>query len=263
MIGYDISEWQNVVDFSALKAEFLIIRSSYGTGYIDKQFQRNVTEARKKGIPIGFYHYAYPTYNTPEAEADWFLHVVGKPQEGECLVLDFEEKYTDPVGWSKKFLDRLSVVLKGYKPLIYLNRYLTQTYNWSSVVKAGYGLWLAYWDYDKTADAPSTPWPVVALRQYSNKEVVKGIVGGVDANVFYGDVKQFKKYGLHYTTEPETPVEDIVEAYKAQIKALEDKIKILEDTLATNITPLNTKRNEVYVYGNVELLKELLNRIRG
>jgi GH25 family lysozyme M1 (1,4-beta-N-acetylmuramidase) len=201
--GIDISSWQGQVNFTALPSdiEFVIARSSYGTGYIDKQFARNIVELRKlPNKAHGFYHYAYPTYNKAEDEADWFLQTVGTLQQGEFLCLDFEERYTDPVSWCLAFLNRVSHVLGGYKPLIYINKYLMTSYDWSPIVALGYGLWLAYWDYNPDAPAPAGPWSVTAIRQYSNHETVTGIAGNVDGNVFYGDLTQLRKYG--YTDIP-------------------------------------------------------------
>jgi GH25 family lysozyme M1 (1,4-beta-N-acetylmuramidase) len=198
--GCDISKWQGVVDFNALKnaIDFVVIRSSYGDGYTDIQFARNRDEARRLSIPLGFYHYSYPQYNTPEAEADWFCKVVGTPNEGEILCLDFEEQYSDPVGWSLRFLDRVSSLLSGYKPYIYLNLSIINTYDWSPVVGRGYKLWLARWDYNPNAQPPNTDWVTVTMRQWSNKEIFSGVTtGGVDANVFYGDKNMFLAYGYH------------------------------------------------------------------
>lgn len=194
--GIDISSWQGDVDYDALSTQFIIIRSSYGTGYTDAKFIRNRDVVRGRNLPHGFYHYAYPTYNTPEAEADWFCSVIGTPVTGEFLCLDFEEKYPTPVDWCKRFLDRVSAKLNGYKPLLYINKFMMQSYDWKPVVLADYGLWLAYWDYNPDADPDSSVWSTVALRQYTNSLQVKGIVGNVDGNVFYGDLEALKKYGF-------------------------------------------------------------------
>ena len=41
--------------------------------------------------PRGFYHYAYPQYNLPEEEANYFLSVLNDLQKDELMALDFEE----------------------------------------------------------------------------------------------------------------------------------------------------------------------------
>jgi GH25 family lysozyme M1 (1,4-beta-N-acetylmuramidase) len=192
--GVDISKFQGKVDFHALKdnADFVILRATYGNGYTDANFTQNRDGARTAGLSIGFYHYAYPQFNQPQAEADWFTKIVSC-QPGEILALDFEESYPDPVGWCKTFLDKATSNM-GFRPLVYLNLDLIKRFDWAPVVKAGYGLWLAQWDYKPESTPPDTDWPMVAMRQYSNQGNVAGM-NPVDLDVFYGTVEQFKKYG--------------------------------------------------------------------
>jgi len=209
--GIDCSKWQGIIDFASLKTavDFVIIRSSYGNGYTDAQFTRNRDECRKLGILLGYYHYSYPQYNSPEEEADWFVKVVGTPNNGELLCLDFEESWSDPVGWSLAFLNRVSERLSGYKPLLYINKSLANGYDWKPVVDRNYGLWLAYWDYNIDGAVPSTPWPTTAMRQWSNREVFPGIAGGVDADVFYGDWNTYLAYGYKSVNPPISVIEQL------------------------------------------------------
>lgn len=210
--GIDISKWQGEVNFETLspQVDFVIVRSSYGVGYTDSYYQRNRDELTKLNKLKGFYHYSYPQYNSPEAEADWFLQVIGTPDNGDILFLDFEENYATPVDWCERFLDRVSERLGGYKPLLYINLALNNAHDWSPVVNKGYGLWLARWDYNSDAGAPNTDWEVVAFRQYSNHENFAGVVGNVDANVFYGELTAYKKYGYQgVEVEPPSDIEQL------------------------------------------------------
>ena len=202
--GCDISKWQGVVNFQSLKDnfDFVIIRSTYGDGYTDEKFAVNRDGLRNVGVLLGFYHYAYPQYNTAQAEADWFTKIVScKP--GETLVLDCEESYPDLVNWCKAFLDRVTSNM-GFKPLIYLNQNQIKTNNWSTVINAGYGLWLAQYDYNPDGVPAVTPWPFVAMRQYSNQGNVAGI-NPLDLNVFYGTKEQFQAYGNPAPVVPTPP----------------------------------------------------------
>ncbi len=211
--GVDISKYQGTVNFDALKGavDFVIIKASSGapdpgqtaSQYADNKFTRNRDEARRVGLLRGFYHYAYPEYNSPEAEAQCFHDIVGTPQDGELLVLDYESSWSgNKVEWCKKFLDKLSSLYGGYKPLIYLNLATTKANDWSSVINADYGLWLAQWDYNAAAPMnPNTPWPFLAMRQYSNKENIAGL-NPVDGDVFYGDAAAFGRYGYHAAATP-------------------------------------------------------------
>jgi GH25 family lysozyme M1 (1,4-beta-N-acetylmuramidase) len=120
IVGNDISEHQGEINWDIYKnnTNFVIIRATVGTARVDKQFFRNRDEARRLGIPLGFYHYSYPQFNTPEAEADYVVKQLSDIREGEIIVLDFEEQWAgDHVDFCKRFLDRVSSLLKGYKPL--------------------------------------------------------------------------------------------------------------------------------------------------
>lgn len=224
--GIDISYYQGNVDFSAVRSQidFVIIRSSYGVGYVDKMFETYRNQAREKGIPLGFYHYSYPQYNLPEEEAQWFLQTLGNVQEGDILCLDYEEKWNgNVVEWCKRFLDFLSLNLNGYKPLIYLNKSLILGHDWSPVVNSGYGLWVAHYDNDPNEVHFNTPWPTVALKQYTDKGLVTGISGNVDLNTFFGNLTALTSLGFK---KPEP-------------------IVILEPQ--PSLPPANESKNEVFV----------------
>lgn len=197
--GIDISKWQGNVNFNLVQpaVSFIVMRSDYGTTR-DEKFLVYRPAAEALGIPLGFYHYAYPQYHSATEEADYFATNVAPLKPGQFVVLDFEETWSgDKVAWCKAWLDRVQSRL-GIKPLIYINLSTARSLDWSPVINGNYGLWLARWDYDKNAAAPSTPWPFVAMRQYSDREVVPGISGGVDGDVFYGTVDDLKKYGAGF-----------------------------------------------------------------
>lgn len=212
--GIDVSSYQGEPNFDTLKSsvDFVLIKSSFGcpdpgqtvAQYRDPEFNRNESESRRVGLLRGFYHYCYPEVNDPKPEVDQFLNVVGVPLAGELLALDFEEPTTkDVVAWCKSFLDELSGRLNGYKPLLYIDQDRANKYDWSSVINAGYGLWLAQWDFNPDAPMnPNTPWPELAFRQYSDRETVGGVTP-VDGDVFYGDMNAFMKYG--YSTAQPAP----------------------------------------------------------
>lgn len=206
IFGYDVSQYQGNIDFAAFSAaaSFVVIRASRGAPdpgqtsaqYADSKFAVNRTGAERYGMEAGFYHYAYPEYNSAIAEADCFADNVGSLKPGQFVVLDYESSWGgDRVGWCKTWLDRVQARL-GVKPLIYLNLSTARGSNWSPVIDGGYGLWMARWDYDPNAAAPTTGWPVTAMRQYSNDARAAGITGAVDGDVFYGSLDALKAYGF-------------------------------------------------------------------
>ncbi len=216
--GLDISAYQGDPNYDTLKqnAQFIIIKSSEGNGFKDSKINRNQLEARRVGMGLGYYHFARPDLNnTPEAEAQWFINCIWPVQVGELLVLDFEVVYGDPVNWCKKFLDYLAQHLNGTKALIYLNRSQLQGYNWSPIIQAGYGLWVASYDNDPNQVNFDTKWPVVAMKQYTSHGLMNGVGGYIDLNTFFGDMVAFKKYGYKQPLPP--PVDQIALDIKGQI----------------------------------------------
>jgi lysozyme len=198
--GIDVSKWQGDIVWSvvAQQVKFALFKATEGKGYTDPKFARNQQETRRSGLLVGYYHFSRPDLNSALAEADYFLSVV-KPSSGEILALDYEANWNgDVVGWCKTFLDRVSQQLSGYKPLIYLNRSLANGHDWSSVINANYGLWIASYDGNPTS-VPKTPWPTTAMKQYSSSGSVPGIIGNVDMNTFFGNEETYKKYGYQGT----------------------------------------------------------------
>lgn len=201
--GVDLSHYQ-VVNWSVLKnnTDFVIIKASEGTGYEDPAFLANQDQARANEIPLGYYHFGRPDLgNTPEAEAEYFKKIIGDIRDGEFLCLDYEKNYSDPVGWSKKFLDHLSSLLEGYKPIIYLNLSLVNSHDWSSIIDANYALWLAHYD-GNTDQVDTVPWTVVAFKQYTSTGNASGISGNVDMDVFYGNLTALDMYGYKNPVVP-------------------------------------------------------------
>lgn len=204
LFGADISEWNGQLNWDAFNASsnFVIIRSCFGTARQDLEFGRNRAEARRVQaqagpLGIGYYHYAYPQYNNPEAEADFFISNVWPLQQGELLALDWEEAYDgDHVAWCLAFLKRCELKT-GVKPLLYLNQSLMNGHNWMPVIENGNGLWLADYRGTQSSPAVNTPWAVMAVRQWTNVDVIPGIGGHVDGDTFYGDITAWNAYGYH------------------------------------------------------------------
>lgn len=149
--GVDISGWDDVTNYSVL-GDFVIIKAteynpskknytSYND-YVDK-----AEKALAAGKLIGFYHFATSTSysgQTWEQQAQGFIDAV-TPYLGNCLLfLDWENSsystVESDVAGAKAWLDYV-YAKTGVMPIIYMNKNCTNSYNWSSVVNAGYELW--------------------------------------------------------------------------------------------------------------------------
>lgn len=203
--GLDVSCWQGAIDFSKVKTDrdFVVLKATEGVGFTDPKFSKNQIEARKAGLLLGYYCFSRPDLgNTVKAEVDYLIKIIGDLQEGEAIFLDYEVSYKKPVEWCKSWLDYLAEKLGGYKGLVYLNQSLLTSNDWSQVINAEYGLWLAKYDYTLPAKAPVTKWGTCAFQQYSNREAIPGVLSPCDADVFFGDEEAYRKYGYKVAANP-------------------------------------------------------------
>ena len=214
--GIDISHWQKGIDLGAIDVDFVIIKATEGNGYTDDMCDTFYQKAKSLGKKLGVYHFARPDLgNTAEAEADWFIKETLGYHKEAMLVLDWESGDLTNVAWAKAWLDRV-YSKTGVKPVIYMSASVMHSADWSSVVKADYGLWVAnYGTNDGTAQEsvfdryPLKYWSFYALWQYTSKGRLNGYNGNLDLNYFSGDGTAWDKYagGSPSSSKPSNPVE--------------------------------------------------------
>lgn len=202
MNGIDISKWQNGIDLSAIKADFVIVKATEGIGYVDKTCDKFFQKALGLGKKLGFYHFARPT-NDPIREADFFYNNCRGYFGKGIPILDWESGNTGDVAWAKRWLDRV-YQLSGVKPVIYMSESVVNANNWSSVANADYGLWVAKYrdnnpDYNyNMSSAGSKPkvkwWEFYCMWQWTSSGRLAGYSGNLDCDVFYGDGSTWDAY---------------------------------------------------------------------
>lgn len=195
MSGYyvDMSVWNPPqIDWQAYKVwasqwdgvSRVAIRSTYGTGYTDKNYAEYRTGAEKAGIErIFFYHYSYPQFNTAQAEANYQKQIVGTIRASDLLMLDMEEQVTQAT--SEWCLEWLKQQESNYsrKPLVYANQSYVQS-RLQALSLARYPLILARWGNITMPPCP-LPWASYAAIQLSdNATSIPGIAGKVDLNMW-------------------------------------------------------------------------------
>jgi hypothetical protein len=166
LAGKDISKWNP--GFSNWNYDFYFIRSSYGANGVDPLWVSFWNQCPK---PKGFYHFAYPAYNSPKAEADNFsrqadrANVITQP-----LALDYEI-----ATWSRNWAEDFIGTMKDRFPHSPVGTYSNISgFFYLGGPPIGDFTWLAH---PQDAGGP-TKYPCDIL-QYA-------IVGGVDTNVIRG-----------------------------------------------------------------------------
>lgn len=214
--GIDISMHQPNIDLATINADFVIVKASEGVGYTDPLFEQHVANTIASGKRLGLYHFARNDLgNTGTQEATWYVSLIKPYINKAVLVLDWESALKHDVAWAKQWLDTV-YSLTGIKPMIYMSESVVNSYDWSSVANANYGLWVARYrdyeidyDYDMSNSGPQPNckyWEFVAMWQWTSSGVLGGYNGNLDCNVFYGDVVAWDKYANATSAPIPTPV---------------------------------------------------------
>ena len=225
--GIDISHHQRGIDLGAIDTDFVICKATEGNGYTDEMCDTFYQKAKSLGKKLGVYHFARPDLgNTAEAEADWFVKETLGYHKEAILVLDWESGDLTNVSWAKAWLDRV-YEKTGVKPIIYMSASVMSSADWSSVVNADYGIWVAnYGSNNGTAQEsvfdryPLKYWSFYALWQYTSVGRLNGYNGNLDLNYFSGDGNAWDKYaGGSPSSSNVKPVEKSIDELAQEVIA--------------------------------------------
>ena len=175
----DVSTWQEVGSYGTDYDALIVKAAGSDAGfYVDPKCDAHYQLAKQNGKLLGVYFFAKPSAGSAEDQAKFFVDNIQGYIGEAILVLDWEME-VENVGWAKAWLDKV-YELTGVKPLIYMSGSVANSYDWSSVANADYGLWIAYWpyQYQYSWDWPSSPdemtygigaWPFWAIWQFSSR----------------------------------------------------------------------------------------------
>lgn len=200
----DISRWQGVIDWNEFTKQLdgVVIKASGADGglYKDNLLDRNRDEARRVGKPRWFYHYKGDA-GTPQDQAQYMLNAIGGLQEGEGIVLDDENQAKVNPEFDAAFADKIKE-LTGLNKVLYANLARYQGVDLSTLKSRNIAAWIAKYGLNTgtregAGAAPGGIDMSIIMWQYTSQARVPGVSANtVDMNVFYGDINQFKAYGV-------------------------------------------------------------------
>ena len=83
MNGIDVSGWQKGINLKEVPADFVIVKATQGTTYVNPDCVRAYQQAKGAGRLLGVYHYF--SGGDPAAEAEFFVKNV-KGYVGEAIL---------------------------------------------------------------------------------------------------------------------------------------------------------------------------------
>ena len=183
--GIDVSHYQNYINWELVaqdeNVQFVYVKATEGSGYVDDLYLRNLYGAKKAHIPVGVYHFFSPNASAL-TQLQNFRSNVDPRQQDLIPIVDVEKRGRGSLG---QFQSRLRAFLEGVermfgvKPIIYTGvnfyaKYLEGKFSQYRFMVARYadefpGL---------SEDVPIVLW------QYTCTGQVEGIKGHVDRSVF-------------------------------------------------------------------------------
>lgn len=200
MNGIDISSYQAELNAGIVPSDFVFIKATEGTNYINTTWREQATQVIRANKLLGFYHFA--STGNPIAEADFFISVIKDYIGKAVLVLDFESGAINAWGniGARQFLNRVKEKT-GINPMIYMSVEVTRQFNWSMISNTN-PLWVAQYASMNPTGYQSTPWTdgkgygawsSAAIHQYSSSGRLANWNGNLDLNLAYINANQWKQ----------------------------------------------------------------------
>lgn len=168
----------------------LAIKATEGVGFTDGHYAGYRADALANGIDeLIYYHFPRPDLgNGAIAEANWCAQVLGSIRPGDLVMLDVESPPTGawntPTQWVLDWL--VSMQQRGYHPVVYASLSFAEEHLQDTRL-AAYPLVLADWTFNASSrPACPPPWSSYIALQYTDQDVVPGVPGEVDTNIFLG-----------------------------------------------------------------------------
>lgn len=193
--GIDVASYQAGLNPAKVPCDFVIVKATQGTSYINPDFMRMADAVLAAGKLLGIYHYASGTNQI--AEADFFIKTI-KPYIGKAtLWLDWEREQNSAFGradvtWCGDWCKRVQKQT-GVAPGIYMSKSVCRAHNWSKI-SGRFPLWGAQYANNERTGYQLNPWtdsgswgawPSAKIFQYSSHGRLAGWDANLDLDIAY------------------------------------------------------------------------------
>lgn len=186
--GIDLSGWQkSLTDGQVLKrggVDFVILKVTEGTGYINEAFDAHYNMCKKLGIPVGAYVYSHAIgANQGKAEAEYALKALAGRKLELPVYLDIEDHEMLAAGkvsiMAATRAFGAAVRAAGYKVGVYASLSRYGSYIDADALRSeGYSIWCAAYNN-------SGPGMTCDIWQHTSSGQLAGYNGKLDFNIMY------------------------------------------------------------------------------
>lgn len=225
MFGIDVSQHQGEINWNKVKSQinFAILRLGWignkENHTLDTQFERNYSECKRLGIPVGVYVYCYSNCEeTAKSGANWAIEKLKGKSLELPVYIDMEDNSI--AGQGKDVLTNICVAFNniieasGRWAGVYANRNWYDNFLNKDEIKRRYTTWIATY-----VDAVDKYKGEYDIWQNSSKGRIDGIAGCVDTNYMYRDLTTEVK-GTTQKEETQTPTKSVNELVDEVIAGL-------------------------------------------
>lgn len=216
VFGWDISNWQPVIDWSKVPAhlKYVYIKSTEGTSYLSRTYEDQFFRAGMIGQLRGTYHYHH-TDISGKAQAQWFLSHSHKGELPACIDVEDGESLPENSNTAMKTAAAQSVYeFVDTVANAWGQRLVTYTGGWFWNRLASYARNISqltdyfgatYRTLDDLGPYLSSGWDKWTLWQYTSKGRISGITDYVDLSVFHGNLTEFNSWAKSNIPNPPPP----------------------------------------------------------
>jgi GH25 family lysozyme M1 (1,4-beta-N-acetylmuramidase) len=191
---------QNKVDWDKLTSEKRVIavihKATIGTSRLDKRYLERRSEAKRRGLLWGSYHWGVA--GSPVAQADYYIDTV-KPADDELMALDLEDVTSKTLMGADEALVFVKRIKQrtGRYPVLYTNHASAKILSkkFKNSIFQEIPLWYARFK-PEVSDFPSGIWKTYTLWQFSSEILFQHPVAGtardMDINVYNGSVPELR-----------------------------------------------------------------------
>ena len=271
--GLDVSEHQGNINWDNVKSQidFVILRLGWignkENHTLDEQFERNYSECKRLGIPIGVYVYNYcKSEETVKSGANWVLNKLQGKSLELPVYIDMEDDGKDTFKLHTLGKDTLTNICIAFNTIIenaglwagvYANLDWYNNYLNKDTIKSKYTTWIAH--YTNGTNKYEGEYDIWQKASNGKINGIYGNDGNVDINYMYRDL--IAEIGNTNVSTPSQTTKSIIDLANEVIAGKYGDGEQRKQALGSLYNEVQAKVNEILGASNKKSNEEIANEV--